>query len=117
MEVRPGDAEADGRFWSAVGFVEVPVPEALGEGYIWFERSGTQIHLMPHPTPVIPSRGHVAVVAPEFEDTLARVRSAGFEVEERRQLWGARRAKVVLPSGHTVELMASPPSPAQEVGR
>lgn len=110
MEVRPGDAKADGRFWVAAGFVEVAVPEALGDGYSWFEREGTQIHLMHTAEPAVPSRGHVAVVAPDFAETLDRIRAAGFRIDEGRQLWGARRAKAVLPSGHTVEVMAAPPT-------
>lgn len=116
MEVRPGDVEADRRFWVAVGFVEVPAASALGEGYTWFERAGTQIHLMHTEEPAVPSRGHAAIVIPELERTLARVRDAGFEVEEGRPLWGARRAKVTLASGHTVELMAAPPEPRPEAG-
>lgn len=115
MEVRQGDVEGDRRFWTAVGFVAVPVPPALGRGYTWFERAGSQIHLLHRDDPVIPPRGHVAVVAPDFEESLERVRAAGIELEERSRLWGARRAKAILPSGHTVELMAAPPEPSNGV--
>jgi catechol 2,3-dioxygenase-like lactoylglutathione lyase family enzyme len=54
----------------------------------------------------------VAQVAPDFEATLQRLGEAGFEVREERELWGQRRAKVLTPAGHTVELMAAPPAPA-----
>lgn len=117
MEVRPGDAAADGRFWRAIGFAEVPVPPALGDGYTWFERAGTQVHLMHRDRPTVPPAGHPAVVAPEFEATLERVRAAGVEVREGRPLWGARRAKAALPSGHVVELMAAPPEASPEAAR
>lgn len=109
LEVGPADIEADRRFWTLAGFEPVPVPEALGEGYSWFEREGTQIHLLETDDPVIPSRGHVAVVAPDFERILDGLAAAGFEAEERRALWGERRAKAKSPSGHVIELMAAPP--------
>ena len=38
-----------------------------------------------------------------------RLREAGFEVEESRQLWGRRRAFAIGPGGHRVELMEAPP--------
>jgi len=110
LEVSPEDITEDRRFWTLAGFESVAVPEALGSGYIWFEKAGTQIHLLETEDPVIAKRGHVAVVARDFEETLARLTDGGFELEERRPLWGDRRAKVVTPSGHLVELMAAPPS-------
>lgn len=110
LEVLPEDAGTDGRFWMAIGFEPVPPPEALGTGYDWFERDGTQIHLVHTADPVIPRSGHAAVVASDFDATIDRVRELGFEVGESRPLWGERRAKVALPSGHTVELMAAPPA-------
>lgn len=109
LEVRPEAAEADGRFWQAVGFRPVPVPEALGPGYDWFERDGTRIHLVHRDDPVVPAAGHAAVVTPDLDAALGRIRALGIEVAESRRLWGERRAKAILPSGHTVELMAAPP--------
>jgi hypothetical protein len=38
-----------------------------------------------------------------------RLRDAGFQVEDTRQLWGADRAFAIAPGGHRVELMAEPP--------
>jgi hypothetical protein len=110
LEVRPEDIQEDSRFWTLAGFERVAVPEALGQGYIWFEKAGSQIHLLAVEDPVIPTRGHVAVVARDFEETLIRLSDGGFETDERRQLWGDRRAKVTSPSGHLIELMAAPPS-------
>lgn len=109
LEVLPADAGADGRFWTAIGFEPVTPPEALGPGYDWFELDGTQIHLVHTADPVIPRGGHTAVVVRDFDAAVARLRELGFEVREGRQLWGEPRAKVALPSGHTVELMAAPP--------
>jgi hypothetical protein len=66
---------------------------------------------MPTESPTVPRRGHVAIVAPDFERAFAALEDAGFEVERRREHWGAPRAKAVAPGGHVVELMAAPPQP------
>ena len=42
------------------------------------------------------------------------LRADGHQVEEGRQLWGERRAKVITPAGHLVEIMADPPPPVVE---
>ena len=67
---------------------------------------------MPSERPTVPARGHLAVVVPDFEATLERLRERGFEVEPGREHWGVPRARVIAPGGHRVELMAAPPSPA-----
>lgn len=112
LEIRPSDAGADSRFWLALGFVRVPVPATLGPGYDWFERNGTQIHLMQVADPVIPGRGHAAVVVPDFDAALERLERIGIETVPGWPHWGERRVKATLPSGHLVELMAAPPDSA-----
>ncbi|MGA7397092.1 MAG: hypothetical protein WBW62_06545 [Solirubrobacterales bacterium] len=110
LEVSPEHLDGDSRFWALAGFEEVEVPEALGDGFVWFEKGGTQIHLMATGQPTIPQTGHLAVVARDFEETIVRLNEGGFETDERRELWGKRRVKVTCPSGHKVELMAGAPS-------
>ena len=110
LEISPDDIEEEERFWELAGFERVAVPEALGDGYTWLEKAGTQIHLMHVDDPVIPARGHVAIISRDFEKTLARLVEGGFEPVEGRRLWGDRRVKVTSPGGHRVEVMASPPS-------
>ncbi|MDQ2700699.1 MAG: hypothetical protein M3Y23_05155 [Actinomycetota bacterium] len=110
LEISPEHVAGDRRFWTLAGFEEVDVPDELGTDFTWFEKAGTQIHLMHCDEPVIPGRGHVAVVARDFEETVKRLDEGGFDSEERRPLWGHRRVKLVSPSGHTVEVMAAAPS-------
>jgi hypothetical protein len=110
LEVKKSTLSQEHLFWTAVGFDEVPVPEALGGGFTWFERDETQIHLIHTADPIVPSAGHVAVVTPDFEETILRLESADFIVRRGRELWGEERAKVISPGGHTVELMAAPPT-------
>ncbi|HET9153168.1 MAG TPA: VOC family protein [Solirubrobacterales bacterium] len=110
IEMRPADIEAAAGFFELLGFARVEPPETLRK-YTWLERDGTQVHLMPEEEPTVPSPGHLAVVAEDFEATVARVREAGFEVEPKREHWGVPRALAIAPGGHRVELMAAPPAP------
>jgi hypothetical protein len=110
IEVAPADIEAVAGFLELIGFVRVEPPEALRK-YTWLEREGTQIHLMPEEHPTVPSPGHLATVAPDFDATVARLREAGFEVEPKGEHWGQPRALAIAPGGHRVELMAAPPAP------
>ncbi len=108
IEVAPADLERSVELWQALGFEEVAPPATLRE-FVWLEREGTQIHLMPTESPTVPLRGHIAVVVAEFERTFEALDELGFEVERRREHWGSPRAVVIAPGGHRVELMASLP--------
>ena len=109
IEVAPGDVEAAAGFFELIGFERVEPPETLRE-YTWLEREGTQVHLMPQEEPTVPAPGHIAVVVPDFEETVARLRERGFAVQPKREHWGAPRALAIGPGGHRVELMAAPPA-------
>lgn len=108
IELRAADVERAVEFFELLGFARVEPPPTLAE-YTWLERAGTQIHLMPTAEPTVPARGHLAVVAPDFEETVAHLRERGFSVEDREAHWNARRARATGPGGHRVELMAAPP--------
>lgn len=110
IEVAPTDVEALAGFFQLLGFARVEPPPTLAD-YTWLEREGTQVHLMPEEEPTVPSPGHLAVVVPDFEETVARLRERGFEVEAKREHWGEPRALAIAPGGHRVELMAAPPAP------
>jgi catechol 2,3-dioxygenase-like lactoylglutathione lyase family enzyme len=109
IEVRPADLARSLEFWEAVGFTRVEPPASLTE-FTWLEREGTQIHLMPTENPTVASRGHIAIVASDFEPRVAALNERGFAVERRREHWGAPRAVAIAPGGHRVELMAAPPA-------
>lgn len=109
IEVAPAELERCVGFWELVGFRRVESPEPLGGGIAWVERAGTQIHLIATEGASVPALGHPAVVVEGFASTLERVRAAGHEAQESRELWGARRAFAIAPGGHRVELMESPP--------
>jgi hypothetical protein len=110
IEIAPADIEAAAGFFELIGFVRVEPPRTLS-AFTWLEREGTQVHLMPTDDPTVPSPGHLAIVASDFEASVSRLRDAGFEVEPKREHWGQPRAMAIAPGGHRVELMATPPEP------
>jgi catechol 2,3-dioxygenase-like lactoylglutathione lyase family enzyme len=110
IEVAPADIGRSVELWQLLGFELVEPPATLSE-FTWLEREGTQVHLMPTEVPTVPPRGHTAVVVADFEATFSALAEHGFEVERRREHWGAPRAVVIVPAGHRIELMAAPPAP------
>lgn len=114
LEISPADVEPSVGFWGLLGFERVEPPAALAEIFVWVEREGTQIHLERNESPTVPPHGHTAVVVPDFEQAVDRLRSHGFEIRPGREHWGAPRAKAVAPGGHRVELMAA--APGRRVG-
>lgn len=110
IEVPQDEVGRTVEFWRLLGFDETDAPEPIAEYVTWLQREGTQIHLIPTDAPGVPVLGHAAVVVDDFGGTVDRVRAAGFEVEDARELWGASRAFAIAPGGHRVELMESPPA-------
>jgi len=109
LEIRREDAGACERFWSLLGFARVEPPAALAERAAWVECRGTQIHLLYTDDPVAVPKGHVAVVAEDYNAALERLRGEGFDPEPRTEHWGSPRSYVRDPAGHLVELMERPP--------
>jgi catechol 2,3-dioxygenase-like lactoylglutathione lyase family enzyme len=110
VEVRPADVRACVRFYELVGFHEVEPPETLKGVATWLQWGRTQVHLLHTEDPVNPPGGHLAVVAEDYDPTVERLRSAGFDVDPHQQHWGAPRSFVRDPAGNLVELMAAPPA-------
>jgi catechol 2,3-dioxygenase-like lactoylglutathione lyase family enzyme len=96
-------------FFGLLGFAPVEVPDTLRGESVWVERGGQQIHLLLADDAAVPPRAHVAVVCPDYEATLERLRAAGFEPAIRREHWGSPRCFVDDPAGHRVEVMSFPP--------
>jgi catechol 2,3-dioxygenase-like lactoylglutathione lyase family enzyme len=108
IEVAPTEIDRAIEFFALLGFERVQPPPSLAE-FTWLQHGDTQVHLMPEEQPSVPPRGHLAVVTPDLDATLAALRDHGFEAEPRREHWGAPRALATAPGGHRVELMAAPP--------
>ncbi len=112
IEVTPAEVERTVVFWELIGFDRVEAPPEIAEHVTWLECESNQIHLIHTEEAAVPALGHVAVVAADFGATTRRLREAGFEVSDARELWGEPRALAVGPAGHPVELFAAAPPPA-----
>ena len=110
LELRRADVDACVAFYELLRFARVEPPESLAGRAAWLQAGATQIHLMWVDEPVVPPRGHVAVVARDYDAVVGALRGAGFEVEPRTEHWGAARSYVRDPAGHLVEVMAAPPT-------
>lgn len=115
LETRRDDVDAEVAFWTLLGFSPVEPPSSLRDRATWLQAPDgfSQIHLLYADAPVAAPQGHVAIVAPSFEETVAALRAASFDVEPRAAHWGASRAYVRSPGGHRVELMAFAPTDAR----
>jgi len=112
LEIRPDRLPDCVDFYALIGFAEVRPPPSLAGRARWVQSGPTQIHLMHVEDPVTLPRGHVAVLAEAYDETVSRLEEAGFEVEPRAEHWGARRSYVRDPAGNLIELMASAPPPS-----
>ena len=110
IETSPEVVDAQVAFYALLGFARVEPPPSLADRAVWVEREGTQVHLLLADDPVAVPKGHMAVVAGDYDATLAALRDAGHDPEPRDQHWGAPRLFVRDPAGHRVEVMARPPS-------
>jgi Glyoxalase/Bleomycin resistance protein/Dioxygenase superfamily len=109
LEISPTELGRAGEFWALLGFSQVEPPDDLAARFTWFERDGTQVHLMHVDAPEQTPHGHTAVVVPDFAAATERLEESGFEIAPKRERWGSPRAEAIAPGGHRVELMASPP--------
>ena len=109
VEVPRERVEACAGFWELLGFRRVEPPPTLRERAVWVERDGTQVHLMYVDDPVVPPKGHVAVVVEDYERAFGALRDEGHDPEPRPEHWGVPRCFVHDPAGHRVEVMAAPP--------
>lgn len=113
LETRREDADAVASFFALLGFERAVPPEALRGRALWLAHGArppeSQIHVLFAEDPHVPPQGHVAVVAPDYQLAMVRLRAAGFEPEQRTPHWGAARCFVTAPGGHRVEVMAAPP--------
>jgi catechol 2,3-dioxygenase-like lactoylglutathione lyase family enzyme len=107
--VSPASLDACVSFYGLIGFAPAAAPPGVAGRAVWLALGDTQLHLMPDPQ-ARPEAGHIAVVAADYDATVARLGAAGHTVEPRREHWGAPRSYVRDPAGNLVELMERPPS-------
>ena len=109
LETARADEQAALAFWRLLGFESFDPPPSLRRRSAWLQGGQTQVHLLWSRDPVTPREGHTAVVVDDYDTTVRQLREAGYQVEPRREHWGAPRSFVRAPGGHRVEIMAAPP--------
>ena len=90
LQVSIEQAERCAEFYELLGFERVHPGEELAARAVWLERSSQQIHLEHTPRDDDdvfgdPSAGHVAYVLEDYEETLAALHAAGFEIDPRTE--------------------------------
>jgi len=115
-EVDPDLIDSCVRFYGLLGFSSVPPPATLAERAVWLQLGPTQLHLL-RMRGAPAANGHVAIIAQPYEQLVGRLRSAGIDVQPRREHWGAARCYVRDPAGNLVELMAAAPATTLEEAR
>src|SRR3954447_773488 len=105
LETREADADACAGFFALLGFERVEPPLTLRGRAVWLARGTQQIPLLLTDDPVVPPRGHVAVVVDDYEATVARLG----DVARRAEHGGSPRCFARDPAGHMVEVMAFAP--------
>src|SRR4029079_16646820 len=103
LEIRREDEDAEIAFWALLGFDHVDVPEGLRGVAAWVASSVTPIHLLYDDAPTVAPRGRVAILADDYDATVASVREAGFEFRAGDELWGAPRGFVRRATRHEGE--------------
>ena len=93
LEVKPDQVRDCVAFWALLGFDEMTPPPLLRHRFIWVQREGTQIHLVPVEEPIAAREGHVAVLADDFEATLDTAHRARASRCARARTRGTRRAR------------------------
>jgi len=111
LEVRADEVRACVAFWELLGFEEIPAPPALRDEFTWVQRAATQIHLVAAEQPAVAERGHVAVLAADYDGTVRRLADAGYAPKPGLRAWDGDRVFVRDPAGHRIEIMETAPLP------
>jgi len=109
LEVEPGLVSDEAAFWELLGFERIESPQGVGGSAVWLATGEQAVHLLAVEAPVVPVRGHVALVEPDIAPVARALSEAGFGIQPATPHWGAERLKTTSPAGHLVELMTRPP--------
>jgi catechol 2,3-dioxygenase-like lactoylglutathione lyase family enzyme len=111
LEIHADRLDASLALWARLGFERMEPPPLLRNRFVWVQRGGTQIHLMPLDDPVTTREGHAAVVVDDYEGTLDALREDGYDLRPGTDAWNAPRSFLRDPSGNLVEVMSRAPQP------
>ena len=99
--------KARGFYVNLLGFREIPKPIELAKrGGAWFDAGTVQLHLGVEADFRPARKAHPAFLVDDLDGLIAKVRSAGFEIDSTQPpLSGYKRVHVFDPFGNRIELM------------
>ena len=102
-----GEEKARAFFIDSLGFHEIAKPAELAKrGGAWFEAGTVQLHLGVEADFRAARKAHPAFIVDDLDGLIARVQSAGFEIDNTQpHLDGYKRIHVFDPFGNRIELM------------
>ena len=103
-----GEEQKARAFYAGVlEMTELPKPEELAKrGGCWFESGGAQLHLGVESDFRPAKKAHPALRCRNYEGLVKRLREAGIEVTEPRDIPGVSRCHVHDPFGNRIEIIS-----------
>ncbi|MGD0570940.1 MAG: VOC family protein [Candidatus Sulfotelmatobacter sp.] len=103
-----GEEQKARAFYAGVlEMTELPKPEELAKrGGCWFESGGAQLHLGVESDFCPAKKAHPALRCRNYEGLVKRLREAGIEVTEPRDIPGVSRCHVHDPFGNRIEIIS-----------
>jgi catechol 2,3-dioxygenase-like lactoylglutathione lyase family enzyme len=105
---RGEEAQARAFYGGILGMSEMPKPPELAKrGGCWFESGAVQIHLGVEEEFRPAKKAHPGLRCGDYDGLVARLRAAGVDVVEDRNIPGVRRCHVADCFGNRLELIGS----------
>ena len=103
----PGCEEEARRFFGdLLGLDEIEKPQPLASrGGVWFRVGTQQLHVGVEQDFAPARKAHPAFAVRDYGGLLARLRAAGFDVDEDASLEGVQRSYLADPWGNRIELI------------
>jgi|ERR1700733_7891501 catechol 2,3-dioxygenase-like lactoylglutathione lyase family enzyme len=90
-----------------LGMVEVAKPPELAKrAGCWFASGGVQVHLGVESDFRPAKKAHPGVRCRDYDGLISRLRGAGIEIAEDKNIAGVRRCHIEDPFGNRIELIA-----------
>jgi catechol 2,3-dioxygenase-like lactoylglutathione lyase family enzyme len=95
-------------FVDLCGMAEVPKPAELAKrGGCWFRSGAVEIHLRVEQEFRPALKAHPALICENYDEIIAKLKSANVIVKEDFEIPGTRRSHVFDPFGNRIELIAN----------
>ncbi|GIX05635.1 MAG: glyoxalase [Candidatus Poribacteria bacterium] len=100
------DFDRSREFYGGIlGLEEIAKPSTFNFEVVWFRFGEDQLHLIPSPTPDVPSPRHFALHVEDAQAAREHLKKHGCVVEETTPIPGADRFFTFDPDGNRIELI------------